>query len=350
MGNLNARPPPLWPHPQNELLTPEVSKQAGEKKDLKCNSERSLIWVSGVQSNVVSCHFPFSPRLARLVRDHQRLLATVLVGPEWFSARRSAVTRSGSGIPMPMGTEDDLSSRHCRHSTTQARRDDGQFSVGEGSARPASCFSCNAPSPDRDSTGGPPETQRKPVLHSEGSSPSWRPVDDPRSESDYLQHPAGNRPRPSQHNAAQPLGENAVSGCDESVDAAAIHECKVGEVDHDGRARYLDQGTRQPIGGHDVQLAVQCHDVDIGQLAGGKTEIGHHGEAISAEGCRWQVARGSVSCLQATPIEATQDAIAGRSASDIWGMWSTPLTRRHRRGGCGRLHPLGFQSGRPAVA
>ena len=41
------------------------------------------------------------------------------MGPEWFSARRSAVIRSGSGIPMPIGIEDDLSSRHCRHSTSQ---------------------------------------------------------------------------------------------------------------------------------------------------------------------------------------------------------------------------------------
>ena len=38
----------------------------------------------------------------------------------WFSGWRSAVAREHvSGMPIPMGTDEDRSSRHCPHSTTQ---------------------------------------------------------------------------------------------------------------------------------------------------------------------------------------------------------------------------------------
>ena len=79
--------------------------------------------------------------------DAHRPPATILRGPAWFSARRSAVTWSGSGSPMPIGTEDDLSSRHCRHSTTHGPS--GRWIIlGWCTLRtPTSCSSNNAPSP-----------------------------------------------------------------------------------------------------------------------------------------------------------------------------------------------------------
>jgi hypothetical protein len=36
-------------------------------------------------------------------------------------------------------------------------------------------------------------------------------------------------------------------------------------------------------------------NVEIWKIADGNAELGQHDEAISAEGCRWQVARGSIS-------------------------------------------------------
>ncbi len=41
--------------------------------------------------------------------------------PRWFSASRSAVRRSGSGSPIPIGTSDVMSRRHSGHSTSQLR-------------------------------------------------------------------------------------------------------------------------------------------------------------------------------------------------------------------------------------
>ncbi len=40
---------------------------------------------------------------------------------EWLSRSRSAVSRSGSGIPMPIGTDELRSQRHWAHSTTHVR-------------------------------------------------------------------------------------------------------------------------------------------------------------------------------------------------------------------------------------
>lgn len=101
---------------------------------------------------------------------------------------------------------------------------------------------------------------------------------------------------------AQPFGQYAVPGCHECVNTAAIHEAEVRQVDHNGGTRAFDQGFGQPIGGDDVQLTMQRHNVDIRYVVGGEAELGNHGEAISAEGCRWQGARGSISSANATPI------------------------------------------------
>ena len=45
-----------------------------------------------------------------------------------------------------------------------------------------------------------------------------------------------------------------------------------------------------------------------GSSRGGETELGRHYDAISAEGCRWQVARRPVSSFNGTPIRCIAGA------------------------------------------
>jgi hypothetical protein len=119
MGQLPAR---------SENAVPEISSGAGAEVGCQAGSLR-----------------PTRCTLAR--EDGQRLPAAVLCGPAWFSARRSAVTWSASGSPMPIGTEDDLSSRHCRHSTIHGPSGRWITLGWCGVRTPTSCSSCDAPSP-----------------------------------------------------------------------------------------------------------------------------------------------------------------------------------------------------------
>ena len=47
------------------------------------------------------------------------------------------------------------------------------------------------------------------------------------------------------------------------------------------------------------------HDFEARKATDGDAELGRHGETISAEGCRWHVARRPVSSLQVTPTQHT---------------------------------------------
>jgi hypothetical protein len=46
---------------------------------------------------------------------------------------------------------------------------------------------------------------------------------------------------------------------------------------------------------------MQLDDVDVGKFTDGDAELGQHGETISAESCRWRVARRPVSSFDLTP-------------------------------------------------
>jgi hypothetical protein len=103
--------------------------------------------------------------------------------------------------------------------------------------------------------------------------------------------------RPDDHQLTQPAGENAVSGHYQSTDTTAIDERETREIDDDGGGCRLHQRIGQEACGHDVELATERHEVDVElwELLDGNAEFWQHGEAISAEGCRWQIARRSVS-------------------------------------------------------
>ena len=64
-----------------------------------------------------------------------------------------------------------------------------------------------------------------------------------------------------------------------------------------GGVSYLHQGISHASGGHDVQLVTKRHDFAAGNATDGDDELERHGQIISAEGCRWHVARRPISSL-----------------------------------------------------
>jgi hypothetical protein len=124
-----------------------------------------------------------------------------------------------------------------------------------------------------------------------------RLLDDQLTEPDEMQRLTDDVARPDDDQLTQPAGENAVSGRYQSTDTAAIHERETREIDDDGGGRRLHQRIGQEVCGDDVELATERHEVDVElwELPDGNAEFWQHGEAISAEGCRWQIARRSVS-------------------------------------------------------
>jgi hypothetical protein len=144
--------------------------------------------------------------------------------------------------------------------------------------------------------------------------PVWRPRHDPPTKPHDLQSPTDDRTRSSNHQLTQSVGQNSGFGRYQSVDAAAIHERKARQIDHDGGAGDLYQRVSQATGGNDVQLVAERHDVNvgIGKVACGDAELGDHSKAISADGCWWQVARSrsATKCYAASSTVDTPISIA----------------------------------------
>jgi hypothetical protein len=64
---------------------------------------------------------------------------------------------------------------------------------------------------------------------------------------------------------------------------------------------------------------MQRHDVEVAKITDSNTELGQHGIAISAEGCRWRVARGSIS-FSTLPLLRV-DAVQKRRRPQHAGRW-----------------------------
>src|ERR1700722_10071896 len=64
---------------------------------------------------------------------------------------------------------------------------------------------------------------------------------------------------------------------------------------------------------------MQGHKVEVGKITDGNAELGQHGIAISAEGCRWRIARGSISCGHATPIDESPSPRSADYAGKVDG-------------------------------
>ena len=134
--------------------------------------------------------------------------------------------------------------------------------------------------------------------------PVWRPIHDPRVKSHDFQCPANNRSRSAEHQVPVSVRLDVILGPHQSTDAAGIYEREVRQIDNERQPAMLTRVSVRPSAAptsNSPCSATRWRSGSKSRVV--KLNTGNTANFFSAEGCRWHVARRSISCSHATPVE-----------------------------------------------